>query len=180
MNLDEILSEASERARALTHEELVFLLSLTDKKDVRKLFDAAYVLKVKYAGHKVAIRGIIEAGNICQKNCYYCGIRKGNANLERYSLKEDDILRLAEENVRLGYKSLVIQSGEIESDAHSDFIESVLTKLKPLELGITLSLGEQSEEVFKRWHDAGASRYLLRIETTNRELYRRLHPADHS
>jgi biotin synthase len=47
------------------------------------------------------------------------------------------------------------------------------------ELGITLSLGEQTEDVYRAWFDAGAHRYLLRVETTNRELYRALHPVTH-
>jgi biotin synthase len=45
-------------------------------------------------------------------------------------------------------------------------------------LGITLSLGEQTEEVYRQWLDAGAHRYLLRIESSNPDLYGKLHPAD--
>ncbi|HNV52464.1 MAG TPA: [FeFe] hydrogenase H-cluster radical SAM maturase HydE, partial [Tenuifilaceae bacterium] len=46
------------------------------------------------------------------------------------------------------------------------------------ELGITLSLGEQTEETYRKWFNKGGVRYLLRIESSNRELYAKLHPND--
>ena len=46
------------------------------------------------------------------------------------------------------------------------------------ELHITLSLGEQKPETYRRWFEAGAHRYLLRIEVSNPALYRKLHPDD--
>jgi biotin synthase len=44
------------------------------------------------------------------------------------------------------------------------------------ELGITLSLGEQSEQTFKIWQENGARRYLLRIEASSKVLYNKIHP----
>ncbi len=43
---------------------------------------------------------------------------------------------------------------------------------------VTLSLGEQTEDTYKRWFDAGARRYLLRIESSHKELYKKIHPDD--
>jgi len=178
--INEILEKAAAAPRSLTREERAELLGLEDPSDIDRLFKAAYALKVKYCGKTVAMRGIVEAGNICAKDCLYCGIRKSNANVERYSLDADEIVRLAKFDADRGYASLVIQSGEIEGEAHTRFIEDVLRRIAPFNLGVTLSLGEQTEEVYRRWREAGAARYLLRIETTNRELYSRLHPASHS
>lgn len=174
-----LLARASERPRALALSELAVLLAAKGE-DVQALFDAAYALKVKYCGKRVAMRGIIEAGNVCAKDCFYCGIRRSNGNMARYQLTEDEIVRLAELDAQQGYASLVIQSGEIESEAHTRFIEDVLRRIAPLDLGVTLSLGEQTEEVYRRWKDAGAARYLLRIETSNPDLYATLHPPSHS
>lgn len=179
-DLEDILAKAAERPHALSREERAALLSLEEPSGIERLFKAAYDLKVKYCGKTVAMRGIIEAGNVCAKDCLYCGIRKSNAKLERYSLDADEIVRLAEFDAARGYASLVIQSGEIESEAHTRFIEDVLKRIAPLNLGVTLSLGEQTEDVYRRWRDAGAARYLLRVETSNRELYARLHPEGHS
>jgi biotin synthase len=178
--LDDLLARAAERPRALARPELAALLSVEDESGIQSIFDAAYALKVKYCGKRVAMRGIVEAGNVCAKDCYYCGIRKSNDNLQRYQLSADEIVRLAELDAKQDYASLVIQSGEIESEAHTRFIEDVLRRIAPLDLGVTLSLGEQTEEVYRRWKEAGAARYLLRIETSNPDLYATLHPSGHS
>ena len=178
--LEDMLARAAERPRALARPELAALLAMEDEAGIKSLFDAAYALKVKYCGKRVAMRGIVEAGNVCAKDCYYCGIRRSNENLQRYQLSADEIVRLAELDAKQDYASLVIQSGEIESEAHTRFIEDVLRRIAPLDLGVTLSLGEQTEETYRRWKEAGAARYLLRIETSNPELYATLHPAGHS
>ena len=178
--LQDLLTRAAERPRTLARPELAALLAVESEAGLQALFDAAYAQKVRYCGKRVAMRGIVEAGNVCAKDCYYCGIRKSNANVSRYQLSADEIVRLAELDAKQDYASLVIQSGEIESEAHTRFIEDVLRRIAPLDLGVTLSLGEQTEETYRRWKDAGAARYLLRIETSNPELYATLHPAGHS
>ena len=175
-----LLTRAAARPCALTRNELARLLSTENASELQALFDAAYSLKVKYCGKRVAMRGIVEAGNVCSKDCYYCGIRKSNGNVARYQLSADEIVRLAELDAKQDYASLVIQSGEIESEAHTRFIEDVLRRIAPLNLGVTLSLGEQTEDTYRRWKAAGAARYLLRIETANPELYATLHPMGHS
>lgn len=162
----------------LSEREIVEMLRLESPRELEELFARAYAEKVRLCGKGISVRGLIEAGNVCAKDCYYCGIRKSNSCVERYQLTADEIVAGAEESKALGYKSLVIQSGEIESEAHTRFIEEVLNRLKPLDLGITLSLGEQTEETYARWREAGATRYLLRIETSNPELYAKIHPRE--
>ncbi len=178
--LDSIFSRAAAHPHNLTAADLATLISLTDDAERAALYHAAYALKCRYSGHLVSIRGLIELGNICAKDCSYCGIRKSNSNLARYQLSVDDVERLTRLIVSENYASIVLQSGEIESAAHTAFIEDCLHRMAPYNLGITLSLGEQTEDVFRRWKAAGAARYLLRIETSNPELYAQLHPATHS
>ena len=178
--LSSILARAEAAPRNLDAAELARLLALADDDDLSALYAAAYRVKRKCCGAGVAVRGLVECANVCAKDCYYCGIRKSNARLARYRLTADEIVAAAETAKALGYASLVIQSGEVESEDHTAFIEDVLRRIAPLDLGVTLSLGEQTEDVYRRWRAAGATRYLLRIETSNRELYARLHPADHS
>ncbi len=178
--VDALLAKAQERPGVLAHEELRTLLAL---EDTEVLFEAAYRLKCRLVGKNVALRGIVEMGNVCAKDCYYCGIRRGNANVRRYQLSEDDVVRMARLCYDMAYGSVVLQSGEIESEAHTEFIERIILRIKEFcgdSFGITLSLGEQSEEAYRRWLEAGAHRYLLRIETSSPALYARLHPADHS
>jgi biotin synthase len=168
----------------LNKEDIITLLSANED-DTKRLFAKAAEIKEKYVGNKVYFRGLIEFSNICGKNCYYCGIRASNYNVERYDLSDEEILDCARFAYKSQYASVVLQSGEIATETFVQRIEYLLSEIKKLsnnELGITLSLGEQTEEVYQRWLNAGCHRYLLRIETSNQELFQKIHPnnAHHS
>ncbi len=165
-----------------TFDDLKVMLSLSNKTDMQKLFDKAYQVKADNVGKIVYFRGIVELSNICEKDCYYCGIRKSNMSQERYLMTEDEILKAAEWAFQNNYGSIVLQSGENSSKAFASFIERTVRRIKKLSdgrLGITLSLGEHSKDTYRRWFHAGAHRYLLRIETSNEKLYKVLHPQNH-
>lgn len=164
--------------KQFTRGELVVLLNAEDS-DRQQLFQQAQKVKLENIGNKVYFRGLVEFSNVCAKDCLYCGIRKSNENVVRYEATDDEILeacRFAWEN-RFG--SVVLQSGELSSPAFVARIDSLLRKIKQLsnnELGITLSCGEQSLETYQQWRESGAHRYLLRIESSNPDLYRKIHP----
>jgi biotin synthase len=164
----------------LSKEDIVILLNST-KQDRTKLFQKAAEVKEKYIGNVVYLRGLIEFSNICQKNCLYCGIRKENKNINRYNISDKEIIEAAGFALKECYGSIVLQSGEIESDGFTERIENLLKEINRMSNGklrVTLSCGEQSEKTYQRWFNAGAHRYLLRIETSNRELYSKIHPND--
>jgi biotin synthase len=145
------------------------------------LYKKSAEVKKQYIGNKVWFRGLIEFSNICSKDCLYCGIRKGNKNLQRYNLSDNEILAAARFAYINRYGSIALQSGELESRLVTGRIENLLHRIKDLsngELGVTLSVGEQEPEVYKKWFDAGAHRYLLRVESTNRALFKKIHPDD--
>lgn len=181
-NLDRILTKDE-----LTDDEIVMLLSLTDPEDCRALQERAYAVTTDRMGSNVYLRGLIEASNICTANCRYCGIRKNNHSVNRYTLDEDVIVSCALHAAQRGYGSIAIQAGERRDEKWIAFIEQVLRRIHSLTvsealpngLGVTLSLGEQTLETYKRWAEACGNstglRYLLRIESSNPELFRQLH-----
>lgn len=165
-----------------TVERLKSLLDLSDHEQVSELLAAAYTTKCQHVGTTVYFRAIIEMSNICRKNCLYCGIRKGNSEVERYTLSKDEIISAAEWADTQDYGSIVLQAGERQDAQFVTLIEDILQTVRERtegRIGVTLSLGEQTEEIYARWFAAGAHRYLLRIETSNPELYARIHPVDH-
>ena len=143
------------------------------------LYSEAYKVKKKTVGESVYLRGLVEISNICRKNCLYCGIRRDNLNTGRYELTSEEVLEAAAFAADQGYGSMVIQGGERTDSKFIDKITSLLVEIKRRwPLGITLSLGEQTEDVYREWFEAGAHRYLLRIESSTRELYEKIHPVD--
>ena len=169
-----------------TREGLAEALRCQDPDFNRALLDEAYRVKCETVGPEVYLRGLIEISNRCVKNCLYCGIRR-DVRCERYELSEDEVLAAAREAARQRFGSVVIQGGERTDRAFIGKITRLIRSIKALPtaagdppLGITLSLGEQPREVYQEWFEAGAHRYLLRIESSNPGLYARIHPADHS
>lgn len=175
MKLETLLNK-----KDFTKEELIFLLGL-EGEDMDKLLKKALEVKLKEVGNTVYLRGLIEYSNRCTKNCLYCGVRIGNDKVERYTVSDEDVFECVDLAMKLGYGSIAIQSGERSDKAFTDKITYLLHEIKKRsdgKIGVTLSCGEQTEEVYKEWFEAGAHRYLLRIETSNKELYYKIHPND--
>ena len=165
----------------LSRSDLVRLLAADAPEEREALFRAAYEMKRRYVGTVAYFRGIVECSNVCVRDCFYCGIRRSNTRVERFSMSEDEIFREALQAFEARYGSCVIQAGERRDEAFVGMIERVVRRLKEAtggRLGITLSLGEQSEATYRRWREAGAHRYLLRIETSNPRLFARIHPLE--
>lgn len=131
-------------------------------------------------GNSVYVRGLIEVGNYCRNDCFYCGIRKSNSNCDRYILDEEDILNCCKEGYKLGFRTFVLQGGE--GIYKKDFVTNIVQKIRSEypNCAITLSLGEEDRDTYKAWFDAGADRYLLRHETANKSHYEKLHPKNMS
>ena len=167
--------------KQLNKDDFIFLLGRTDPDELEQLYNAAYDTKKKYVGNVDYYRGLLEFSNRCIKNCCYCGIRRGNREVERFDTPKEDILAMARWCYEQQYGSVTLQSGERQDEAFIEFVEDVVKEIKSIgngALGITLSAGEQTKETYRRWFDAGAHRYLLRIESSNPKLYATLHPQD--
>ncbi|MDR2232201.1 MAG: [FeFe] hydrogenase H-cluster radical SAM maturase HydE [Tannerella sp.] len=165
----------------MTREQIIERLSLSDAASLTALYAEANAVKAAAIGNKVFLRGLIEFSNICGKDCYYCGLRHENKNVTRYELSDAEVLAAVGFAWKNRYGSVVLQSGEQQSARFTRRITHLLREIKSLtgnEVGITLSCGEQTADTYGEWFDAGAHRYLLRIETSNRALYYKLHPDD--
>ena len=150
---------------------------LLEEEEAFALYEEANSLTEKLFGKSIFVRGIIEFSNVCAKNCLYCGIRRGNKNVKRYHIGKEDLKKIIMDAHNDNFKTIVLQSGEV--DVYDNDITEVIEYVKSkCDIAITLSMGEKSREQCIEWKNAGADRYLLRIETTNRKLFENLHPDD--
>ena len=166
-----------ESEKSLSTKEYQYLIDNRDAESAALLREKADKERHRAYGNKVFIRGLIEISNICKNDCFYCGIRKGNRNCQRYRLSEDDILECCKEGHDLGFRTFVLQGGE-DGFFTDDVMCGIVKKIKEgyPDCAVTLSLGERSEESYRRLFEAGADRYLLRHETADKEHYGKLHP----
>lgn len=156
----------------MNKDEIVEILTCKSADIYYKKADA---IRREYCGNIVHLRALIEFSNFCKKQCLYCGINAKNKNVKRYRLNEQDIVKSAKYAQKIGIKTIVLQSGE---DDYFDVKKmcSIIEKIKELNLVITLSIGEKTKDEYRAYKDSGADRYLLRIETTDENLYKKLHP----
>lgn len=161
----------------LEKDEYIILIENRDSiKDY--VFSLSSAVREKYYGKDVYIRGLIEFTSYCKNNCYYCGIRAGNKDAKRYRLSKEQILECCETGYDLGFRTFVMQGGEdpyYTDDIICDIVGEIKTRYP--DCAVTLSIGEKSEESYRRYYEAGADRYLLRHETADCEHYSKLHPA---
>lgn len=155
----------------LSKREIIEILKSSDTSILKKADD----VRKKYVGEGIHLRGLIEFSNVCKRNCLYCGLQCSNRNVERYRLSKSEILDIAKKGVEEGFKTIVLQSGEDDFFSVSMLCE-IISEIKNLNVALTLSIGEKSFEEYKAYKDAGADRYLLRIETTDENLYAKMHP----
>ena len=165
--------EKAKKTHTLSKNEIVKLL----KNNSDELFKAADEVRACFVGEEIHLRALIEFSNICKNNCHYCGLRAENRNVERYVLSKDEIIQLAKNAVDMGFRTIVMQSGESKVFS-ADTLADILLEIKKLTPtpAITLSIGELTTEEYKILKKAGADRFLLRIETTDKELYKKYHP----
>jgi biotin synthase len=167
-----------------SRQDIIRFLSTVEAGELELISQAADRTLVEHCSEKVYLRGLIEFSNICAMDCLYCGLRKNNKKVNRYCLKKEEIVAAASECAAAGFGSLVLQSGERRDAAFIDFVADVVREIKkqtvsnrlPEGLGITLCVGEHSPESYRRFFEAGAHRYLLRIETSSPGLFRKIHP----
>ena len=173
-----VLIDRAVAGESLTVEEYALLIKERNPASAARLAAAATERRQAIYGNTVYIRGLIEVSNICKNNCYYCGIRAGNQNCDRYRLTEEDILSACEEGYELGFRTFVLQGGE-DGYFTDERLTSLLRAIKEThpDCAVTLSLGERSRESYQNLYDAGADRYLLRHETATKSHYERLHPS---
>lgn len=163
----------------LTDEELKTIIE--NESFNAPLAQAADIRRRENYDDKVYIRGLIEFTNYCRNNCYYCGIRCGNKQAERYRLTKEEILLCCDEGYRLGFRTFVMQGGE-DPFYTDDMICDIVSEIKQRypDCAVTLSIGEKTRESYQAFFDAGADRYLLRHETADSVHYGKLHPKEMS
>ena len=176
LNMNRLVEELLEK-RTLDDGKMLRLLANDDAAADELLHAAAREVARAQFGREIWLRALIEWSNVCRNDCLYCGIRRSNANIARYSLTKDEILQACDQAWRLGLRTFVLQGGENPPAAEA--LAAVVAEMRASwpDAAITLSLGELPYATYEKLHRSGANRYLLRHETANPNHYAQLHPA---
>lgn len=174
----ETIFKKIDEGRGLDREELRYLLENREALE-EAVFEKARAVSDRHFHKKIYVRGLIEFSNYCHNNCYYCGIRRGNDEVDRYRLTTEEMEAAVAVGAQAGFQTFVLQGGE---DAYftDERLAEWLRRIKRIQPGcaITLSVGERSRQSYARLKEAGADRFLLRHETYDSEHYKKLHPKE--
>jgi biotin synthase len=167
--------ERLEATATASRAELALLLGAQES-PAAALYAAADRVRAAAVGDDVHLRGLIEFSNYCRRNCLYCGLRRGRRGLSRYRMTPQEIMETAHRAADLGFRTLVLQSGE-DAGFPPAALAAVVRNIKAeCDVAVALSVGELPVQDYRLLREAGADRYLLRIETSIPNLYRELHP----
>lgn len=169
--------------KQINHAVTAALLKNTDESVLQDLLNRADQCRRSNIGSEVYLRGLIEFSNFCELNCFYCGLRRNNLQLSRYRLEKTQVVDIARQACEHGFNSLALQSGEVNGSESFNYILDIVKAIKDFNLGgkvagpgITLSIGELDYQQYKQLFEAGAHRYLLRIESSDPDIFRKIHP----
>ena len=152
------------------------MLGEEEKSVIGILFDQANRIRRVFVGDDVHLSGLIEFSNYCRRDCLFCHLRKSNGKIVRYRMTGADILAAVVQAENLGFKNIVLQSGE-DTDYRIEDLCGLIQRIRlNTRITVTLSIGERSHEDYARLREAGVDRYLLRFETFDPRLFQSLKP----
>lgn len=149
--------------------------------DREELFRLARKRRREFFSSKtVEVRSVVEISNICQRKCNFCNINFYSRNKRRYSLDYGAIIKIIENLYNKDRRIFLLQSGENRSQRYLDFVCNCIKGIKQefKDLTLILSLGRLARDQYKQLRISGADRYILKFETSNPALYKRIKPDD--
>ena len=157
-------------------DEREIIRLLDDAEATAALCARADAARRRVHGDAVHLRAIVEFSNRCVGRCAYCGLRCDNDLVSRYDLPWETVIERAGRAAADGFRTIVLQSGEHPGLDVEGLGQTIAAIKERFDVAVTLSVGEWPREVYRAWREAGADRYLLKLEAADRELYGTLHP----
>ncbi len=157
-------------------EDILYFLKTRQPDHIEALYRFADHVREQFVGDAVHLRAIIEFSNYCTQGCRYCGLNVANQKIKRYRMGPDEIVAAACNAYKLGYQTVVLQSGEDPYYSRKDYRLTIKAIKECGVPAITLSIGEKTRDDYRAYLKAGADRFLLKHETSDPTLFKALNP----
>lgn len=143
--------------------------------ELPRIFEEARRVRSEHSGNKAYLRAVIEFANNCRCNCHYCGMRRDNLLLDRFRLEADTILDTAALAVREGIRTFFLQSAETE-EYDAEWLAGIIREISGMGMNVLLCVGVRDEADLDLWREAGASKFILKHETSDENLFASIKP----
>lgn len=129
-----------------------------------------------HVGGEPRLQGRIDFSNYCGKECLFCSQAVNSWGTKRYRMELPEIIACGVQAKSMGCESIILRAG-LDPALDTGFVTKLTRWIKEeTGLPLTLSLGDRSPAELFAWKRAGADRYLLPLVTTDRVLFRHIHP----
>jgi acyl-coenzyme A synthetase/AMP-(fatty) acid ligase/biotin synthase-like enzyme len=143
------------------------------------LFLRARRIRDEVFSGEVEVRSVIEYSNVCRQECKFCGMNRFSS-VKRYCMGTDEFLARFDRLYARGRRIIMIQSGELGPGRLFERLYAALKQVRGRyrDCAIICSLGNLDIDRYKRLRDIGVQRYLLKFETSDPALYKKIKPSD--
>jgi 2-iminoacetate synthase len=179
--IDEIL-EKTKSLKRLSIVDSAKLMTVSNAKDLKKIYDAAAFVKNEIYGKRVVLFVPLYISNLCFNSCLYCGFSVQNNLIERKKLTIAEIISQTEFLLKKGHKRILLVSGEMQSSKENInyYVEAINAVYSAQINGnkikrVNINVAPMDVESFKKLKFAGIGTYQIFQETYHDETYRKLH-----
>jgi 2-iminoacetate synthase len=169
----------AERALAAPRLELEGLLSLLSPAAaplLEEMAQRAHRLTLQRFGRVVGMFAPLYLSNRCSNRCVYCGFNAGNA-IARVTLTPDEAAAEGEAIRALGFRHVLLLTGEAPEIVTPAYLREVLARLRPLFASLGIEMFPMAAERYRELAEQGVDSLTLFQETYREQTYGLYHPA---
>jgi len=166
--------ESALGATALSFDQFISLLSPAAEGYVEEMAQRAHLLTRQRFGSTISLFAPLYVSNFCTNRCVYCGFNSKNP-IKRLALTPKQALEEGEFIHRLGFRSLLLLTGEAPQIASLDYLAEICDMLRPLFPSIGAEIYPMSVEEYRTLIAHGVDGLTVFQETYSEELYGRFH-----
>ena len=159
----------------LRPEDFLTLLSPAAGQELEAMAQRAHELTGRYFGRAVNIFTPLYISDICTNQCRYCGFNAKNTQPRRH-LSEDEAHAEARAIHDMGFRHILLLTGDAPKISSPAYIAGVVRRIKPLFASIGIEVYALTEDEYRLLIDAGVDSMTMFQETYTPDLYAWLHP----
>lgn len=156
--------------------KLISGILTADDEEATNYFARARAAREERFGKKVFLRAVVEFANDCVNDCLYCGLRRSNKQLPRFRLSDTEIWQAAQTVKEMGIPTLFLQSAEDPAFGTARLAALTNRITRDLGLEVILCVGAKTVEEFRTLYAAGARKVIIKHETADAALFRKMKP----
>jgi 2-iminoacetate synthase len=158
----------------LTSQDFAALLSVDAAKHIEAMAQKAHALTIQHFGNTIQLYTPLYLSDYCENECVYCGFNITNS-FARKKLSLDDVEKEAKAIAALGFKHILILTGESRRMSSVEYLKECVFILKKYFSSISIEVYPLEEAEYRELVLAGVDGLTIYQETYNRGLYDQLH-----